>query len=65
MQWAIVNLVDMEIPNPNGDGTMINAPAGTCVNIIVYDGSSPYNPGDNLELKSVDDAVMIGDYVGV
>jgi flagellar basal body rod protein FlgF len=64
MAWALINLVEMNIPDPLGEGGEINVPPGTCVNLIVYDGISPYNPGDNLELREVSDETNIGSFIG-
>lgn len=34
--------------------------SGTIKNIIVYDGNSPYNPGENFTIELVNDWLGIG-----
>jgi len=62
MQWALVNTVTMEnwmwVSNV---WTLVDCIPGTIINLISYDGSSPYDLPDNMELKEVPDTAMIGD----
>ncbi len=71
MQWALVNTVTMELivqawrtdvmGNPESYWNTIEAIPGTIVNLIVYDGVSPYTPPDGTRLEQVPDSAQIGD----
>lgn len=66
MQWAIVNLIDMEIfigNNDTGELETVIASPGTIVNMVVYDEekSSEWQPPEGTKLVQVDDTAKIGD----
>lgn len=66
MQWAVVNLIEMEMPwynNAMQEWETINAIPGTIVNMVVYDGekSGDWQPPENTKLIQVDDMAKIGD----
>lgn len=69
MQYALVATVEQQLSYwvPSGDPTLpptwqtITVEPGTIVNIIVYDGVSPYTPPDGTILDQVPDTAQIGD----
>ncbi len=71
MQWALVNTVTMALivqawrtdvmGNPESYWNTIEAIPDTIVNLIVYDGVSPYTPPDGTRLEEVPDTAQIGD----
>ena len=68
MIWALINTIDMPLIYGRyvGDPVVwtvynITAVPGTIMNIIQYDGSSPYSPEEGLSLGEVPDSAQIGD----
>jgi hypothetical protein len=69
MQWALVATTEQELsywalnedPTQPANWVTITAEPGTIVNLIVYDGVSPYSPPDNTALMQVPDNAQIGD----
>jgi hypothetical protein len=66
MQWALVNTVVMPHKNWAWEGLTnyeksYDAQPGTIIDIIVYDGKTPYNPGEGLKLVQVPDDAKRGD----
>ena len=69
MQWALVATAEQSLSywvsnqDPTQPATWETATveAGTIVNLIVYDGVSPYTPPDNTALMQVPDTAQIGD----
>lgn len=68
MKWALVCINPMMLSYWVYDNdqeqyvwTTAEVPANTIVNIIIYDGVSPYTPPDNTQLMQVDDSLQIGD----
>lgn len=76
MKWALVTTierimgawVDVEIGTDimgniayESQWQDITFPAGSIINILVYDGVSPYTPAEDTELMQVADDKQIGD----
>ena len=58
-RYAVYATKDVPSPNPE---TTADLPKGTVVNVIVWDGKTDYDPGDDLAaVKS--DTLQIGDTV--
>lgn len=71
MAWALLNSIEMPLTIGHWDETgnyveeTNNVPAGTVMNLIVYDGQSAYTPPPGYVLAQVDDATKIGDFIGL
>lgn len=70
MIWAFINTVSMELTYwlwenqdtaPVNVETSIMADPGTIMNIISYDGTSPYELPEGMQLIQVPDTANIGD----
>lgn len=67
MQWALIATIEQPLSywGWDQDGNQIwietTAVPGTIVNIIDYDGVSPYTPPDGTKLEQVPDTAQIGD----
>lgn len=76
MQWALVSTIDQTIglwvlvqtgvdlqgnPMYGYEWQQRDIGPGTIVNLIVYDGVSPYTPPDGTRLEQVPDTAQIGD----
>lgn len=62
MQWALVNTAEMEVWMWfDNVWTLNSCVPGTIINIIHYDGSSPYDIPDDTKLEQVPDTAKIGD----
>jgi len=68
MQWAIVSTQPMMLSYWVWDEasqqqiwTTSEMPTNTVMNLVVYDGVSPYTPPDNTVLMQVDDSKQVGD----
>lgn len=67
MKYALISTAPVNVRKFSYSGEklveeIVEKPAGTIVNIIEYDGTSTFNPGDNLTLVEVTDDKEIGDY---
>jgi hypothetical protein len=64
MQWALIATEEQQIPDPNWDGRgereMVTAIVGEIVNLIAYDGTSPYTPPSGTRLEQVPNDAKIG-----
>jgi len=71
MAWGLLNSIEMPLTtgiwDENGNYVEVtkNVPPGTLMNLIVYDGKSPYTPPEPYVLKQVDDTAKIGDLIGL
>jgi hypothetical protein len=68
--YALITTIDTSrtIFTKSDDGfteSLVDCPVGTVMNIIVYDGVSPYTVPTNMQLKQVADTVKIGDVVSL
>ena len=67
MLWALISTIEQPLSywswDENGEPVYIETIAvpGTIVNIISYDGISPYTPPDGTSLQQVPDTAKIGD----
>lgn len=70
MAWALVSTIEMTIPVGEwvGSGmqaqyiiTNMDAPIGTIINLIAYDGESPYTPPEGTKIEEVPDTAKVGD----
>lgn len=64
MSWALIATTEQELTLFNQatqEWQTIMVQPGTIVNLIVYDGVSPYEPPTNTKLEQVPDNAEIGD----
>jgi len=64
--WILVDTGELDLfGNPVFENQWVvkEVPAGTIMNIIVYDGISPYTPPENMILMEVSDDAQIGDII--
>lgn len=62
MQWALINTAPMDVWMwVDNVWSEVSCIIGTIVNLISYDGSSPYDLPDNTKLEQVPDDAKIGD----
>lgn len=52
MRYVLYSTIPVSVRQE--DGSMIDYPANTVVNVIVWDGVQYYNPGENLALAQSD-----------
>jgi hypothetical protein len=52
MRYILYSTVPFTVPQQ--DGSDIEYPANTVVNVIVWDGVTKYDPGDNLAIAQSD-----------
>lgn len=67
MQWALIATAEQQVPDADphwagqGQRPMVIAVVGQILNIIVYDGHSPFTPPAASKLEQVPDTARIGD----
>lgn len=64
MAYALVSTAQMDTMMWTGTPASyqtVTVEAGTIINLIAYDGVSPYTPADNTALMQVPDTANVGD----
>ena len=64
MAYALIATQQMDVLMWSGDPQVygpVTVQPGTIINLIAYDGKSPYTPADGTKLEQVPDTANVGD----